>query len=211
MLSSIFMYSAMFGGIFLLLQLLMTFVGGDHGGDSGHFDGGFDGDADIGGDGHDAGDLSAAHQDVGSMFFEVFSLRTIAAAATFFGLVGMAVLHSGGSEFQATASGVVAGLVALYALYWVFKQLYRLQASGNQDIHNALGSAAQVYVPIPRANSGRGKVQFEMQGRIVEYQAVTDDDQKIGTGDSVFIEAIVDTDTVLVSRAVTVSTAEKSE
>lgn len=220
MLGSVFVYCALFGGIFLLLQMLMMFVGGDHGADAGHMDvgfdggdfhGGFDGDVDAGFDGDmDAGvdgdvDVGQAHahgHSSGSMFFEVFSLRTVAAAVTFFGLVGMAVHRSGGSDFQATAFGVIAGVAALYGLYWVFKQLFRLQSSGNQDIRNALGVPASVYVPIPADNQGRGKVQFEMQGRIVEYQAVTDDAEKLATGESVYVRSIVDADTVLVSRAV---------
>jgi hypothetical protein len=195
MLGIIFIYCAVIGGVFLLLQLLMMFIGSDESGDLGDVDGGFDGDI-------DAGDIDGQGHSSSSLFFEIFSLRTVASAVTFFGLVGMAVLRSGGSESQAISFGAIAGVASLYGVYWIYKQLYRLQSSGNQNIQNAIGLPAQVYVPIPEANQGRGKVQFQMQGRIVEYQAVTDDDVKLATGEHVYVHQIVNADTVLVSRAV---------
>ena len=196
MLGMIFVYCAVIGGVFLLLQLLMMFIGSDEGGDIGDVDGGFDGDI-------DSGDINGHASS--SLFFEIFSLRTVASAVTFFGLVGMAVLRSGGTESQAISFGAIAGMASLYGVYWIYKQLYRLQSSGNQNIQNAIGLPAQVYIPIPAANQGRGKVQFQMQGRIVEYQAVTDDDVKLATGEHVYVHQVVNADTVLVSRAVPVT------
>lgn len=185
MLVSIFIYSAVIGGMFLLVQFAMVFLG-DDAGDARGVDGG--------------DDFGHAHG-AGSMFFEIFSLRTIAAAVTFFGLVGMAVHRSGGSETQAVVAGVVAGIAALYSVFLLYRQLYRLQSSGNQDIRNAVGLPAQVYIPIPPTHGGRGKVQFKMQGRIVEYQALTEDEDALTTGETVYIQEVISSDTVLVSRS----------
>lgn len=196
MLGTVFIYCAVFGGIFLLIQLAMVFIGGDEGGDLGDVDVGLDADLDLG----DSGDMDAADSTSGLWLLEIFSLRSLAAAVTFFGLVGMAVLRSGGSNTQAVVAGSVAGAASLYGIYWIFKQLFSLQSSGNQNIRNAIGSPAQVYIPIPESNRGRGKVQFKMQGRIVEYQAVTDDQQKLATGEHVYVHGIVNADTVLVGR-----------
>lgn len=198
MLVSIFLYSAIIGGMFLAVQLAMTFIGGDDGGDIGDM-GDFDGlDGDVSKEGH--GHTTA------SMFFEIFSLKTLAAAVTFFGLVGMAVLRSGGTETQSLASGVIAGAAALYGVFHLYKQLYRLQSSGNQDIRNSIGLPATVYIPIPAGKDGKGKVQMKMQGRIVEYQAVSEESEKLATGTDVYVVDIVNAQTLLVSRSLSEAT-----
>jgi hypothetical protein len=189
MLPMIFIYSAVLGGVFFAIQLVMMLMsGGDDGHDPGEIDPGVD-------------DSGLQGESGGSLFYELFSLRTIAAAVTFFGLVGMAMLKSGSSETTATTVGVIAGLASLYGVYWIYKQIYRLQSSGTQDIHNSVGLTATVYIPIPAGNTGRGKIQFAMQGRIVEYLALTDEEEKLTTGESVLVTDIVDSETVRVMRS----------
>ena len=78
MLETTFFYTFAIGGAVLAVQMLMTFLGGD------------DGDIDVGGDGDlDVGDVDNHSQSSGAWLFEIISLRTLAAAATFFGLTGM--------------------------------------------------------------------------------------------------------------------------
>lgn len=191
----VFIYSAAIGGVFFLVQFLMSFIGGDGDelGDAGSTDGGFDFDL-------DGGDSAGHGHSVSSLFFEVLSLRTIAAGVTFFGLVGIAAAKSGANPTQAVSLGALAGVASLYGMYWLYKQLWRLQSSGNEDIRNSLGLPAQVYVPIPAGSNGRGKVQLVMQGRISEYQAMTEDDQPLKTGEPVVVVDIINSDTLLVSR-----------
>ena len=74
------------------------------------------------------------------------------------------------------------GLAAMYAVYWLFKQVYRLQHTGTENIRNAIGASAVVYVPIPGKRAGAGKVTFRLQNRLVEYQAVTEDGHATGNG-----------------------------
>ncbi len=48
---------------------------------------------------------------------------------------------------------------------------------------------AVVYVPIPGKRAGAGKVTFRLQNRLVEYQAVTEDDTRLTTGEKVIVVA----------------------
>jgi hypothetical protein len=213
MLDNIFSITALIGGTVLGFQfvLLLFGVGGDDGPDgAGH-------GSDLGGaDGHDFaghhGDVggtdvfhadSAGHghgHDVSHWFYELISLRTLSAAFAFFGIAGKTALANGWSNPQAFGVATLAGFAAMYLVYWLFKQIFRLQHAGNENIRNALGAAAAVYVPIPGKRAGVGKVTFVLQNRSVEYQAVTDDDERLKTGEKVLVVGIVNSDTVRVSR-----------
>jgi hypothetical protein len=190
MLDTIFLYAAIIGGGFLVVQLLLMFVGGDGLGDL---------DADAGLDldvGPDAGD---GHHG-GFWFFEIISFRTLAAAAAFFGLVGLTAKAYDLSDGATISIAAAAGFAAMYGVYWLFKQLLRLQSSGNEDIRNAVGCPAQVYISIPGNQGGLGKVQLQMQSRIVEYQAKTDEADRLKPGEQVVVTDILNSDTLLVAR-----------
>jgi hypothetical protein len=75
-----------------------------------------------------------------------------------------------------------------------------LSSSGNERIANALGRQATVYVRVPPAGQGAGKVQLSMQNRIVEFQAVTDDPESLKSGETVQVVEIVGSDLVRVRR-----------
>lgn len=190
-LSSVFLYCALVGGGLLLVQFAMMLMGMD--------DGGFGEMADAGG--FEMGDMDADGATDGSGFWllEMLSLRTLSAAACFFGLVGKASLSADQSPGVSLMLALVAGYAALYAVYWTFKQLFKLETSGNEDIRNAVGLTGQVYIPI-QANS-IGKIQIKLQGRTVEYQALTDHIERLATGEKVVVTDIVSSDTVKVMPA----------
>jgi hypothetical protein len=94
----------------------------------------------------------------------------------------------------------VAGAGAMYGVYWLYKQVFKLQHTGTENIRNAIGAPAVVYIPIPANRSGAGKVTFKLQNRLVEYLAVTDDDRRLATGEKVVVEAIISSDTVRVRQ-----------
>ena len=215
MLDSLFSIAALAGGTVLGFQFVMMLLGFAHHGHSdlggghdlstdgadGGFDGSLDGDASashLGSMGHSTdGDLS--HHE-SNWFYEVISIRTLAAAGTFFGLVGKTAIAYGHPPLASFVYAIVAGGLAMYGVYWLFKQVYKLQNSGNENVRRAIGLPATVYVPIPAARSGVGKVTFRMQDRTVEYIAVTNESSRIATGEKVVIVGIVNPGTVRVAR-----------
>lgn len=191
--SSLFFYCALFGGVILLLQLAMMFIGFDDGG-LGELGDGLDlGGGDFG----DGLDGDASTDASGFWLLEIISIRTLSAAATFFGLVGMASLTGGQSTGVSLAFACVAGYAAMYSVYWVFKQIFKLETSGNEDIRNAVGIVGKVYIPIDPG--AKGKIQLKLQGRTVEYQAISDHAERLATGVNVMITEIISNDTVKVA------------
>lgn len=214
MLDSIFVWSALIGGAVLAFQFVMMLLGlGHHGSDlsgahgadfsGGHLDGSHLGHADMSGHGaaaHDSFDSQIQHSHV-PWFYEMLSLRTISAAATFFGLVGMTSHAYGLGGTTSFVLAGMAGFAAMYGVYWLFKQVYKLQNSGTENIRNAIGTEATVYLPIPAKRTGAGKVTFRLQNRLVEYLAVTEDESRLATGEKVVVVGVVNTGTVRVARA----------
>ena len=205
MLDNIFSITALIGGTVLGFQFVMLLlgVGGDDGPDgAGHDVGGADGH-DFGGDlGDGSMDHSFDHAGHGAnWFYEMLSLRTLSAAFAFFGIAGKTALANGWSQPRAFVVAVLAGFAAMYLVYWLRKQVFKLQHAGNENIRNAIGLPATVYVPIPAKRGGMGKVTFQLQNRTVEYQAVTEDDQRLKTGQKVVVVGIVNSDTVRVAVA----------
>jgi hypothetical protein len=209
MLDTIFLIAAVIGGTVLVCQFIMTLIGMGHDGfDVGHDGAGFGGDVHVDASGafhsHHAGDMhdgaDQQHPD-SSHLFGVLSFRTLVAAAAFFGVTGKAALSAGYAPSTSLVLAVLVGLSAMYGMYWLLRLISRLNASGNERIDNALGRPATVYIPIPAAGKGAGKVQLSMQNRIVEYQAVTDEAEPLKTGQSVEVVDIVANDVVRVRRA----------
>lgn len=206
---TVFTIAAIIGGTVMGFQLVMSLLGfAHHGAD---FSGAHHVDL-SGGDLH--GDFSASHDGafhhdgsadgghhLSNWFYEIISIRTLSAAAAFFGLAGKTARAYHFDPQQSLFIAILAGLGALYLVYWLFKQVYKLEQSGNENVRNAVGAAATVYVPIAGKRGGTGKVTFKMQNRLVEYLAVTDDDERLRTGEKVVVVAIVNSETVRVTKA----------
>ena len=63
-------------------------------------------------------------------------------------------------------------------------------------MENAIGITGSVYLSIPPARSGLGKIHVQVQSRLVEYQAVTSHGEPLPTGARVLVVDVVDSDTV---------------
>jgi len=214
MLDMVFLVCAVLGGTVMVCQFVLTFMGmGDDGGDMAGEAGGIDGgdfegtDADLAGDHHstisEASDAEFQHHG-SSWLFGVLSFRTLIAALAFFGITGKAALAAEMTQPVSLIISTAVGLAAMYGMYWLMLSISRLSSSGNEHIGNALGKPATVYVSIPASQQGTGKVQLSMQNRIVEYQAVTADDEPLKSGEPVEVVEIVNRNTVQVRRTVAV-------
>jgi hypothetical protein len=224
MLDTLFLFAAVVGGTVMVCQFLLTMLGlGDDGSDvgdgdvvgdvsvdagvdAGDFDAGgdFDGDFDIDGDHHTtihhAADADVDHPG-STWMFQMLSFRTVVAALTFFGLGGAWSSSSGHGSAQALAIGVLAGGAAMYGMYRLMRAIYDLQSSGNVDIRNAVGKPAKIYIPVPPVGAGKGKIQITLQGRTMEYEAISDATETLSTGENVVVENVVGSDVVKVMRA----------
>lgn len=145
------------------------------------------------------GDPNHAHSS--SWFFGILTLRTVTSALAFFGLTGLAMNASDVPPIAALAAASGAGFAALYLVHWMMKSLAHLKAEGTVRIKDAVGSTGSVYVRIPGANAGPGKVQIMLQGRTVELSATTDDAATLPTGARIVVTKVLGPDAVEVAAA----------
>jgi len=193
MLSTVFLFCAIIGGVIMVGQFLLTLIGvGDDGG-SFDADPGFD----LGGDGDFDIDLDGS--DHASHLFEVLSLQTMVTGITAFGLVGYIANGSGQTNLVAILAASAAGVAAIYGMYYLMRSLHRLQEDGTVKITSAVGSRGNVLVPIPPKSGGPGKVSVSLQGRLQEITALSDYDGKLATGVQVEVVEVLGPRTVLVA------------
>ena len=78
----------------------------------------------------------------------------------------------------------------MYGVHSLVRTMGRLGEDGTQRVQGALGQEGTVYVPIPPAKSQAGKIQLKLQNRLVEYEAVTNNAQRLATGTRVRVIAV---------------------
>ncbi|MEM7231654.1 MAG: hypothetical protein AAF517_05750 [Planctomycetota bacterium] len=202
---TLFLIAAVAGGSILVIQVALLMLGLDQGGEvdvpdvpdvpDDIPDDVPDGDVDAGGYEADAGEGSSGTQSIAA--FKFLSFKTLVAFFTFFGLTGLL-----GESYELTTAttltlAICSGFAAFYLVGYMWMMLYRLESSGNVKIRNAVGTTGRVYLSIP--SGGRGKVTLTIQGRTVEYNALTDNEEPITTGASVRVVSIIDEETVKVA------------
>jgi hypothetical protein len=164
-----FIACAALGAVVLVLQLLLGLIGGDTALD------------------HDHATLGEG--------LDLLSVRSLSAGTAFFGVGGAAALAAGWPSLLALGAALVAGGVATVGVAYLMRAMRRLEVDGSERIENALGQTATVYLRIPGNRSGAGKVLVPMQGRTVEYQAVTPGEE-LPSGSVVVVRHIVGPDMV---------------
>lgn len=167
---------AIAASVVLLVQLALAFVSGM--------------DLHIGGDlgAHDGGDGSS---DFNVPHFQLLTIRNVVAFFSVFGWVGIAMIHADASTSLTIVVSFLCGLLIMVIMSTMFLGLARLQSSGNLDVSLARGKQAKVYLSIPAARKGVGKIEVVIQGKIVEMDAVTEDIEQICTGSFVNVKDIL--------------------
>ncbi|HEX5138173.1 MAG TPA: hypothetical protein VFY93_14450 [Planctomycetota bacterium] len=189
---AIYKYCAIVGGVLVGLQLILQLfgMGGDHDVDA-------HADVDV-----DHGDLhgEAGTEGHGNVFAGILSFKALSAFAGVFGLVGLVTIEHKFGEIARMGIAASAGVASMFVVAWTMRGLARLSASGTVHVGNAVGATGTVYLRVPGHGSGRGKVTVEIQGRSMEFPAVTDGDT-LETGMQVTVEAVEGDDLLKVVRS----------
>ncbi|MBO5938042.1 MAG: hypothetical protein J6Q82_00890 [Clostridia bacterium] len=120
----------------------------------------------------------------------IFTLRGIVAFFVVFGWVGVVMLSAEVPLAITVAVAALGGFAMMLLLAFLTKMMMKLRNSGNIDVRNAVGTSGRVYLTIPPARSGEGKVQLVLQGSLVERAAVTDEETEIPTGSEVVVVSV---------------------
>ena len=164
-----------------IIQTIMTFVGlgTDTDVDAGPMDGSVDSMED--------GALSG-----------VFSFRNLINFLLGYGWAGVLLKDTVENGWLLQIIAIAVGLLFVLAFVFMFRQVMKLSHDGSFKMQEAVGLKADVYLRIPAARSGRGKVQVSVKGSIHEIDAVTDNDTEIATGGQVEIVEALGDDLLLV-------------
>lgn len=163
----LFAASALVGGVLFVLYFFLLMIGGIA---TDVFDGLFGIDVDMGADAS----------------FKALTFQGIMAFMMFFGLAGLYVLKSDGGPSMSVLAGTVAGGISMYFTGKLFELFVTLQQDGTTDLSEAIGSKGQTYLRI--AHNGVGQVTVDVNGAQRTYNAKSEDNTEIGTGD--FIEVV---------------------
>ena len=162
-----------FSILFILQTIVSLFTGGEA-------------DADLDGDGF------------GSSFFTV---KNMIAFFTMFGWAGLAAYKAGLNNGLTIVVGLVAGVSMVVTMFLLMRQTGKLRHSGTMEMKNAVDKIGETYLRIPGKRMGMGKVQVQVQSRLMELDAMTDDEEDIATGRPVKVISLLNNQILMVTTS----------
>ena len=204
-LEHILLYIAVPATLVLIIQTVLLFAGGVFDSDgAGEGDGGLDhvdSHFDVGGHdappGGDGSDLTPDHPGGPDSGLHLFTVRGVVAFLVLF----LCLCQVGMPGFLAVFLAVPIGFAGMVGIALAVRQAVRLQYDGTLDLRNAVGLAGQVYLTVPPARTGEGKVMVTVQEQLRELDARTDSTQPIPTGSAVRVTGLAGRDILLVEPA----------
>lgn len=180
----------------------------DDGGDM-DLDDGFDADGDLDGDGVPDGDGGlddggdGPDGDTGGGLFaglRLLTLRGVVAFLAIFGWGTLWLLRMGLHPLASLFLGSAMGFWAMVLVAVLLRVSLKLQEDGTVHIQNALGLSGTVYLTLPPARQGAGKINVLVQEKLCEFDAVTDDPQPLPTGEEILVVGVSGRDTLVVTK-----------
>ncbi|MDR0987559.1 MAG: hypothetical protein LBL98_07710 [Ruminococcus sp.] len=195
LISQIMLCLAIPSTLLLIIQLVLNFTGGDND-DISDVDDITDSIADAP-DVDNMGDIDDVHDADLSPESElniagIFTFRGIVAFLASFSWSVLAIYSAGVFAPIALLIGFAVGVAMMFAVAKIVQLLLKLSESGTVKFSDAIGKVGEVYIPIPPARSGDGKVIVNFQGAERECSAQTLSDKEISTGSKVLISGFSD-------------------
>lgn len=149
-----FWWVAIIASLIFLVQLIFTIIGTD-------LSDGLGADFD--------GNLDAVHGP-----FQLFSFRNLINFLMGFGWTGVAFFHSIQNQMFLIILATLVGILFVVIFFVVIKQILKLTEDNTFNIDKLIGKTAEVYLRIPEARSGNGKIQVSLNGTNHELLAITE-------------------------------------
>ncbi|MCC8173595.1 MAG: NfeD family protein [Odoribacter sp.] len=167
-----------FSSLVFIIQSIMTFAGMDS-------DGGMDVDTDGMSDGGGP--------------FQLFTFRNFINFFLGFGWSLITFEKMINNEIVWILVSALIGVLLVVAVMFIFRFLSRMEQSGTIEVSRAINSKGSVYLKIPAAKKGEGKVQISIQGAVREYNALTEGEE-LETGAPIRVVEVVGGNTLIVER-----------
>ena len=172
--------------LLFVIQSILTFIGADADAD-------FDTDIDTSMDGGDLSNIEGGSN--------LYTFRNFVNFCLGFGWSAILLQDSIPSTAVLILVSAFIGVALVAAVMYLFKWLSSMQQSGNINVQKqAAGCEGKVYLTIPAARSGSGKVQITIAGSVREYDALTESEEALKTGTPIRVVDALDANTLLVEE-----------
>lgn len=165
--------------VLFIIQIFLTFFGGDIDGIEA------DGDSDL--------SIESDH----GIDFQFITLKNLVAFFTIFGWTGIACLNGGLGIGKSVFISTLAGLVMMTIMASIIYFMGKLTDDGTLSLKNAIGKVGSVYLTIPAKRAGMGQVQIKVQG-LQTLDAMTDNEVDIKTGAIIEVVEILNNEILVV-------------
>lgn len=163
-------YIAIGASVIFIIQTIMTFVGAD---------------ADTGVDADFDGNL-----DGGDSPFQLFSLRNLINFLLGFGWAGVSLYTAIENNVLLAIVAFLVGVLFIAFFFFIMRALLKLSEDNSFKIEDTIGKTADVYLSIPAAKTGKGKVFISVKGSTHELSAITNSVDEIKNGSLVKVVGI---------------------
>lgn len=173
--------------LIFVIQSILTFVGADTDADFGT-------DVDMSLDGSDLSGIEGGSN--------LYTFRNFVNFLLGFGWSAILLQDSIASVPLRIVVSALIGVALVAAVMYLFKWLAGMQQVGNIHLQkSAAGCEGKVYLTIPAARGGSGKVQIAISGAVREYDAVTESETPLKTGTPIRVVDALNPGTLLVEEA----------
>jgi hypothetical protein len=170
---------ALLSSLIFLIQTIMTFVGSDAmDGLEPDFNSNFDGADEP---------------------FQLFSFRNLINFLLGFSWTGISLYPSVESPVILISIATVVGVLFVAIFFFIIKQVLKLGEDNTFHLKETIHKNAEVYLSIPPARSGKGKIIISIRGSVHELEAITDED-KIETGRMVKVLGLENDNLLIVGK-----------
>ena len=136
----------------------------------------------------DVGDFDGNTMDTGGAV-SLFSIRSLVNFFVGFGWAGVSFYNDISSKALLYFVAICVGCLFSYATVFLIRKMKKLEHNGAYKIADCVGKSCDVYLRIPAAGEGKGKVQISLNGSIHEFDAVSTG-EAIATGKRVKVVAV---------------------
>lgn len=132
--------------------------------------------------------------------FRLLSVQSVIAFLTIFGWSGITAISNGMADWAGLLLAAVLGFGAMFIVAKVIQWSSKLAQNGTFNVKNLLGESGTVYIPIPEKGKGMGKINISCGERFMEYDAITEEQEMLKTGEQVTVVDIIGGSTLVVER-----------
>jgi len=130
------------------------------------------------------------HHDISGGHFQLLTVRNLVGFFAIMSWSGIAFNHASFPIWLTILLSILIGIIMMVVMALLFFVMIKLENDGTIDMQNAVGRTAIVYLTIPAARKSYGIIRVNMQEKMFDINAITDDSKDIENNSAVHIKEI---------------------